>query len=131
MSDTPRNPIGRPSLYRPEYCEQVVQVMREGLSLLSFAASIDVSRRTITEWMMEHEEFSLAVSRGKAISAAWYELQQKKLIESGGSSSQATLIVFGLKNMASDEWKDKIVNEHQGKDGGAIQVTISKDDADL
>ena len=64
--DQPKHPGGRPTDYRPEYCELVVAEMAKGYSLGAFAATVGVARRTITEWMAVHEEFSLAVSRAKA-----------------------------------------------------------------
>ncbi|MEP7452408.1 hypothetical protein [Phyllobacterium sp. SB3] len=110
------NPIGRPSLYKPEYCDLVIEVMQQGLGLNSFAAAAGVSRRTVTEWMEVHSEFAEAVSRAKAFAASWYEMQQKKHVEVGGTSSQATLIVFGLTNLARTDWQSKaaIEVEHSG-----------------
>lgn len=101
-------PGGRPTTYKPEYCEMVIEAAREGKSLTSFAADIDVGRQSITDWAKAHEEFSLAVTRAKAITGAWYERQQRRLIEEGGTSAQSTLVVFGLKNMASDDWREKL-----------------------
>lgn len=118
--------VGRPSLYRPEYCDKIVEIMREGLSVNSFAASVGVSRDTVYEWSQVHPEFSVALKKGKAIAAAWYELQQKKLIEQGGVGAQASLIAFGLRNMGMGEWKDKQEVEHTGD----VTVHISKEQRD-
>ena len=30
--------------------------------------------------------------------------------------------IFALKNAAPDEWRDKVIQEHTGKDGGPIQT---------
>lgn len=120
-------PAGRPTSYRPEYCEQVVEAAREGKSLTAFAAEIDVGRQSITDWCAAHEEFSLAVNHAKALAASWYEQQARKVVENGGTGAQATLIVFGLKNMGSDDWRDKHEIEHSG----GVNITISPTDADL
>lgn len=97
---------GRPSDYKPEYCEQVVDHMSEGASITSFAAEIDVARSTINEWMSVHPEFSEAVKRAKAKCAAWWEMRGRKLAE-GKEEGNPTLVIFGLKNMADDDWRDK------------------------
>ncbi len=120
-------PAGRPTSYRPEYCEAVVQAARDGKSLTAFAAEIEVGRQSITDWVAAHEEFSLAVNRAKAIAASWYETQARRLIEDGGTGAQATLVVFGLKNMGSDDWRDK----HEVEHSGGVNITISPTDADL
>lgn len=121
------NPVGRPSLYRAEYCERVIEAAREGKSLTAFAADIGVSRQSITEWCDVHPDFSVAVSRAKSLAASWYEQCARNLAKDGGSSAQATIIVFGLKNMGSDDWRDK----HEVEHSGGVNITITPTDADL
>jgi hypothetical protein len=110
--------MARPSKYDPAYCEQLVEFCKDGSSLTSFAAAIDVCRDTLTEWGNTHPEFSLAVKRAKAQCAAWWEQVARKNAMDGGGN--ATLCIFGLKNMAPDEWRDKVETEHSGK------VTVDK-----
>jgi hypothetical protein len=119
MSEEKR-PVGRPSKYDPTYCEMVVEHMKEGASLTSFAASIGVSRDTITEWGNTHLEFSLAIKKGKAQCAAWWEELGRKNAKEGGGN--ATLVIFGLKNMAGDDWRERSQVEHSGPAGAPIQV---------
>lgn len=119
-------PAGRPSKYDPAYCEAVVEHMKDGASLTSFAASINVCRATINVWIGEHPDFLEAVSRAKAKCLAWWEKTARELAASG--KGNATACVFGLTNMAADgEWRNKQEHEHSGKDGAAlpaIQVTL-------
>lgn len=105
MTEKVKRPVGRPSKYRPEYCDMVVEHMSEGASLTSFAAEIDVSRETISEWSRVHPEFSVAVKKGKAKCSAWWE----RLGRTGamGGDVNPTLVIFGLKNMSPDDWRDK------------------------
>lgn len=113
---------GRPTLYDPAYCEVVVETMREGKSLMSVAAQIGVGRSTLTLWMKEHPEFLLAVEEGKALCARkWEEIALNNAMTGMGN---ATLTVFGLKNMARDEWKDKQEVEHTGEGGGPVAFVI-------
>lgn len=114
---TEKRPVGRPSLYKPEYCDAVVAHMSEGASLTSFAASVDVSRDTVSEWASAHPDFSVAVKVGKAKCAAWWEKRNRQSAESGAPPGANTLIIFGLKNMAPDEWADKQQIDHSSSDG--------------
>lgn len=109
---------GRPSKYDPAYCDQVIDHCRDGASLTSFAAEIMVARSTINEWMEHHPEFSEAVKVAKAVCAAWWEKTARANAADGGGN--ATLCIFGLKNMAADDWRDKIETEHSGA------VTVEK-----
>ena len=112
MDAEKKGPGGRPTKYDPAYCDALVEHMSEGASLLSFAASIDVARSTLTEWADVHPEFSAAVARGKAKCAAWWEAAARNLALKG--EGNATMCVFGLKNMGADEWRDKQEVEHSG-----------------
>lgn len=114
---TKKRPVGRPSLYDPAYCEQVVKHMAIGASLTSFAAEIDVARDTLSEWANVHPEFSAAVKRGKAKCAAWWEKRGRSIAETGGGPGAGTLVMFGLKNMGADDWSDKQEIDHRSTDG--------------
>lgn len=107
---------GRPSKYNSAYCNEVIQHMAEGASLTSFAADIGVCRDTITEWVSKHPEFSVAVKKGKAKCAAWWE-RQGRLGATGQAQVNPTLVIFGLKNMAGDDWRDRKDVDHTSSDG--------------
>ena len=108
--------MARPTKYKPEYCEAVVAHMSDGSSVTSFAAEIDVSRSTITEWCDNYPEFSAAVKRAKAKCAAWWE-RQGRMGASGEANVNPTLVIFGLKNMSPDDWRDKQEIDHRSTDG--------------
>ncbi len=100
------NPEGRPTLYRPEYCELVQTEMAKGYSLGGFAGSLGVSRQTITQWMQDYPEFSGAVSAAKtARLRQWETAAMKSAFTTEGGSP--TTIIFGLKNAGSDDWVEK------------------------
>ena len=103
---------GRPSKYDAAYCQQLVDHMATGASVASFAAEIDVARSTINEWASVHPEFSEALSRGKVKCLAWWEKAARSSASAG--TGNATMIVFGLKNMGEEDWRDKREVEHSG-----------------
>lgn len=115
---------GRPSKYQPAYCEEVVNFCAEGYSLTAFAGEIGVDRDSITEWAKVYPEFSLAVKRAKAKRARWWEDRGRKIAEEGGPGGQATMVIFGLKNHAPDDYSDKVQHEHSGPNGGPIDIAV-------
>jgi hypothetical protein len=100
--EKPENKMGRPSEYKPEYCQAVIDYMAQGYSLSAFAGSIKVSKPTIYEWMTEHSDFSNAVSRGKMTRVA--ALERKMLAARYGA--QASTSIFALRNADPSEWRD-------------------------
>lgn len=116
------NPLsGRPSKYDPSYCDAVVAHCVSGASLTSFAAEIDVSRDTISEWVKTHREFSVAVSRAKAKAGAWYDRIARKIAET--NEGNATICMFGLCNMAPEDFRKEQTINHQG----AQPVTVIRE----
>lgn len=94
---------GRPSEYRPEYCELLLEVTsQEGISLTAFAGVIGVSRNAIYEWIGRHAEFGDAASRAKAMRLLWWE---RKLGRSTKGAVTAAS-VFALRNIDPEEWRD-------------------------
>ena len=114
-------PAGRPTDYKPTYCDQAVEHLAEGFSLTSFAGEIGHSRDSIYRWMDEHEEFSDAVKKGRAKGQAKWEQRLAKLATEGGGN--ATAIIFAMKNLYQDDWREKQQLEHTGKDGGPIETS--------
>lgn len=111
--------VGRPTEYRPEYCELVIEKMGEGFSLTAFAGYIRVARETIYEWIKVHREFSDAVSRGKPARVYW--LEGKLLRSRKGAETSAAM--FALKNADPTEWRDLKQVQH----GHSIKVETLTD----
>lgn len=113
---------GRPTLYKPEYCETVVSLMAGGYSIAGVAGKLGVSRQTVYDWGDAHPEFLDALNTARAASALWWEDRAIELA-SGTGEGNASVVIFGLKNRVADEWRDKQAHEHSGPDGGAIETT--------
>lgn len=65
--------VGRPSKYKPEYCDEAENLGRQGKSLYQMAAHFGVARQTIDQWKEDHPEFSDALTRAKTFCQAWWE----------------------------------------------------------
>ena len=88
--------FGRPTKYKPEYCEKLIEHMSQGLSFESFAGEVNVSRSTIYLWADEHPDFSDA----KSIGASKCEnLWEKVLVKTtlGQMNAHPTLLMFNMK----------------------------------
>jgi len=112
---------GAQSAYRPEYCDIAIETLSDGHSIAGLAGRIGVARSTVFLWREKHPEFDEAVRVGLAGAVYWWE-QRAAESARGGKGNPAT-IIFGLKNRAADDWRDRI--EHTGAEGGAIH-TISR-----
>lgn len=137
-------PGGRPTKYKPEYCDEIVEffsveptrevevvtIDKKGNEsvryeqkpnplpqLVHFAAKIGVDDDTIVEWAKKHKEFSAAYNKTK-------RLQKAFLIENGLHAGRyaPAFAIFTAKNIT--DMRDVIETEITGKDGGAIPVIM-------
>ena len=115
--------VGRPTLYRPEYCEKVIELGREGKSLVQMAAHFDVSRPTISEWASEHPEFSKALDRAKVHAQNWWENQAQTGMHAKVFNSKIWEV--SVRARFREDYTER--KEVSGPNGGPMQVTHALD----
>lgn len=125
MADEP-NKGGRPSLYKPEYCDRVLELGRLGKSVAYMAAKIGVARNTLEmNWPAAHPEFAEALEQARLESqACWEDLGQNNLTTPGFSASAWS------RSMAArfpNDWRETHRNELTGADGKPIQTAATPD----
>ena len=65
--------FGRPTKYRPEMCEQVIEWGRLGKSREWMCAKLDIGTSTLAVWEQQHEAFREALSRAEMHAQAHWE----------------------------------------------------------
>lgn len=127
MSEQIKKSPGQPTSYRPEYCEAVIALGREGKSKAQMAAHFDVARQTIDNWAAANPEFLEALDRAMTHCQAWWE-----------NTGQSGMF---LQHFNAPVWKKSVearfrndYTERQeigGIDGGPVKldVTLSADEA--
>ena len=118
-----KHPGGRPTLYRREMCDRLVEAMAGGLTAEAAAARIGISARSLFYWQQQHPEFLQAIQEGRQRSQLWWE--ERALAMANGESGNTQIVVLGLRNRsrAATGWNNDTVKlEHLGPEGGPIQV---------
>lgn len=64
---------GRPTDYRPEYCDQVIALGQEGNSKTQIAVALGVVRSTLDYWAAHFPEFSTALTRALEAQENYWE----------------------------------------------------------
>ena len=108
--------VGRPSEYDPKYCDEVIELGREGKSKAQIAASIGVCRQTLDNWCNAHKEFMDAVNQARELALVWWEDLGQEMVREG--TGNATMFIFQTKNRFPDDYRDKreieaTVNTHE------------------
>jgi hypothetical protein len=99
---------GRPSSYRPEYCDVVVAYAHKRNSLTAIAHIIGVAPETLSRWQNEHDEFRQAVARAKSIRLFEYENKLNEIVDNGGDSSRLGAVKFAMTNVSPEDWRERI-----------------------
>ena len=103
---------GRPTLYKPEYCQRVIELGREGKSLHQMAADLDVCFVTLNVWRDKYPEFQAALTRARELAQAWWEdLGQKGCT---GRDFNANAYSLQVRNRFPETWRDKTDLAHSG-----------------
>jgi len=124
---SPQRPIGRPTLHRPELCDQIIAAMGEGLSADAAAAKVGISVRSLYNWQQEHPEFMQSIQEGRIRALLWWE--ERALAMAHGKPGSAQIVSLGLRNRsrAASGWVDTNKVELSGPNGAAIQQDIRAD----
>lgn len=113
--------VGRPTDYKPEYCEMVVALGREGKSHAQIAAAIGHCRQSLHNWADQFPEFMDAITHARELSQAWWEDQGQRGIWSKEFNASAW-----AKSMSArfpDDYTEKNKTEHSG------QITMTHEQA--
>ena len=125
MSDKPEGYVfGRPTLYKPEFCQMLINHMSQGLSYETFAGVVGVSKQTLYDWEKKNENFLDAKKIGQM---KRNEVVEKLYIQAAtGHNKKANpaMMIFWMKNCVG--WQDKI--ESESRQTTHINLSYNLDD---
>jgi hypothetical protein len=135
---------GRPTDYRPEFCQKALELCQSGATDQELAEYFETSARSLYRWKLEHPEFCQALKAGKEFAderverslyakAIGYTFDAVKIFMPAGADGpvyapyrehvppDTSAAMFWLKNRRAGNWRDKLDHELSGKDGGPVQ----------
>lgn len=130
--------FGRPTVFKNEYCQQLIDHMATGLSFEAFAGAISVTKDTLYDWCEKFPDFSYAKQTGTQKSRMFWEklgvdhiINSTETIREGkdqistSKSLNAAVWIFNMKNRFRDEWRDKQEVDHSVKNGDKPPLALS------
>ena len=114
---------GRPTAFKEEYCEMLIDHMSQMLSYESFAGVIGVCRATIYHWEKIHPQFSDAKKRGHAQLLLSMEKLGLQGITGDLKGFNASTYIFTMKNKCA--WVDKAEVDQTNT---SIQINLDPED---
>lgn len=108
-------------MYKPEFCQVVIDLGKQGASKVEMAATIGVSRATFDNFEKEYPEFLEAVKQAVVFSQGFWERKGREATFGLVPGFNATAWTFNMKNRFKEDWRDRVEQEHTGANGGEIQ----------
>lgn len=124
MSSTDSNvkrPAWRPSEYKPEHCQTVIDCGKAGKSKIQMAVACGVSRtQTLDDWAAKNAEFSTALNMAMALSQDWWETQgQIGVFDEAGRKLNGTYYKQMSARFPDSSWREQKTLEVVGNSEAA------------
>jgi transposase len=133
MTDTTeKRPVGRPTLYDPKYCEEVIALGKIGKSTEAIGAILGVGTKTLYNWRDQNPEFLHALELAKEFELQWWEdIGQTHMIENKESDKlNASIWSRSMAARFPKKYRESVKQEVTGADGApllsGIQVSFVK-----
>jgi hypothetical protein len=113
--------MGRPSDYDPTFCEMVIELGKQGASVVEMAVEIGVSRNTLeTNWPAAHPEFLEAFTHARECSQAWWEKTGR--VGMIGKDIDSSIWSRSMAARFPRDWREVKGTELTGKDGSPVST---------
>lgn len=100
------NKGGRPTLYKPEYCDRLLFLAEQGKHIYEWAHALGVTTKTLYNWERDHPQFLHAFTRAKEAGIAWLEKE-------------------GRENLSNRDFKDRLFEfMYRSKTEGLQATTV-------
>lgn len=116
-------PGGRPTKYRPEMCEQIVDLMRNGESIEEASHALNLSKDTVYQYAKKYPEFSDALKRAVQVSYVWWLRNGREALRE--KEFNYTGFYMQMKNRFG--WTDKKEIKHEGETSRVV-IEIPKEE---
>ena len=107
--------FGRPTKYKKEYCQVVIDKMAEGYSKEACAGFLNISKVTLYEWAEKYPDFMNAISIGETKSQMFWEgsLVKHHIHTKNGKQINGQVFNLNMKNRFGWTDKKEVTNEEK------------------
>jgi len=123
MSDKPEGYVfGRPTTYRAEYCERVIELGKLGKSLVQIASELDSTKQTLFNWCDDNPDFLAAMEKSRAHSQNYWES-----IGHDGMLNKSIDASIWSRSMGARfpaDWRESKHQEVTGANGGPVNHSL-------
>ena len=121
--------MARPTDYREEFCEMLIQHMAEGHSFESFGAVVKCGKTTLYLWRDAHPEFMNSLEQGRAAHLKFMEKKAMDYMVEMPGEGKINSALFKMFMVNIHGWRNESKDDAQ-KDT-VIKIIVDPEDANL
>ena len=108
---------GRPTKYKPETVEKILEALRGGNTRRASCAAGGIDQTTFANWLKEYSDFSYAVEKAEGEA----ELRNLAVIQDATKTTWQAA-AWWLERKHKAEWSSRV--EQTGADGSPVKVIV-------
>ncbi len=94
------------SKYKPEMCERVVELGKQGASQKMMAADLEISQKTWQTWKKDNAEFGDAVDLALVNSQAYWE--RLMLVNAENKNFNTRMVEIAVRGQFQEDYRDRM-----------------------
>lgn len=110
-------------VYKPEYCERIIELGRQGASQKMMWAELGIGHNTGMQWMTDHAEFNDAVDRALTLAQAYWE--REMLANTDNKAFNARLVEIALRGQFPKDYKATTTTEVKTKVDAEVKIDFA------
>ena len=114
--------MGRPTKYKPEHDQLLLDMMANGKSVVQFCAAIGIARKTFYEWVKNNSEFSNTFTQAKTMCEAHWETELQSMMYDNKVNAPLVKMYFANRF----DWSDSKQVDHTSSDGSMTPTKIER-----
>lgn len=97
--------MAAPSKYKQEMCDQVLELMAQGMAKKAVAKEIGIAYQTFLNYIDQHTEFAAAVEEGDNLAEVYWQKQYEDGALGKNKDVQPAMMIMYMKNRF--KWTDR------------------------
>lgn len=115
--------MGAPTKYKPEYCDLIIKMAKDGASFTEFRAEIGgISRQTLHNWKDAHPDFMDAYTRAEVLGEAHWDSRMRNQLMFDKEINTALVKLYFANRFG---WSDKTESKTDITSNGESIKTFS------
>lgn len=110
----------RPTKYKPEYCQVVIDYLSQGKSVTQLARHLKVNKSTIYQWAQDYPAFSDALKDAQEWSQAYWEDELESMMYNKDVNSPLVKLYFANRF----KWHDRPATEGDDEKAQPLSITF-------